>query len=71
LSFIFLKEISQTMWIQNVVNFNHALVLPPISLCDQKIITKKKERECMSIRKNFILLKLLLCHYIGIMASSI
>jgi hypothetical protein len=37
LSFIFLKEISQTLWIQNVVNFNDALVLPRVSLGDKKI----------------------------------
>jgi hypothetical protein len=31
-----LGVISQTLWIQNVLNFNHALVLPPLSLRDKE-----------------------------------
>lgn len=35
--------ISQTLWIQNVVNFNHALVLPPLLHREKKKEKKKKE----------------------------
>jgi hypothetical protein len=61
-----LGVISQTLWIQNVVNFNHALVLPPLS----HRLKKKKKKKCRRrkkqrerVRKNFISLKLLLWCY--------
>jgi hypothetical protein len=31
-----LKVMSQTLWIQNIINFNRALVLPQLSLRDKK-----------------------------------
>jgi len=59
-----LGVISQTLWIQNVLNFNHALVLPPLSLRDKekKKIERERERVCI-YKKEFISLKLLICFF--------
>jgi len=47
-----LGVISQTLWIQNVLNFNHALVLPLLSLRDKEKKKIERERESVYIKKN-------------------
>jgi hypothetical protein len=48
-----LKVMSQTLWIQNVINFNRALVLPQLSLRD------KKEKGEIAYKKEFWFIKVI------------